>query len=102
MRILVQFIGQGVGRHAPCAARRPDMPRPYRIWLYPIPTFIALVGWTFIFLTTNVRVIGFGLAILALGGRRLPDLVATAQAVAVRGGRHSHHVLRATCYVRTC
>ena len=46
---------------------RPDMPRPYRIWLYPIPTFIALVGWTFIFLTTDVRVIGFGLAILALG-----------------------------------
>jgi amino acid transporter len=66
MRILVQFIGQALGVMR-LRRTRPDMPRPYRIWLYPIPTFIALVGWTFIFLTTNVRVIGFGLAILALG-----------------------------------
>jgi hypothetical protein len=43
------------------------MPRPYRIWLYPIPTFVAFVGWMFIFLTTDVKVIGFGLGILALG-----------------------------------
>ena len=65
-RILVQFIGQiaGVMR-----LRRvnPDMPRPYRIWLYPIPAFVALVGWLFIFLTTNVQVIAFGLGLLVLG-----------------------------------
>ena len=35
-RIVVQFMGQAVGlmllrRHAP------DMPRPYRMWLYPLP-----------------------------------------------------------------
>jgi amino acid transporter len=66
MRILVQFIGQIVGV---MRLRRvsPDMPRPYRIWLYPIPTFVAFVGWMFIFLTTDVKVIGFGLGILALG-----------------------------------
>jgi amino acid transporter len=65
-RILVQFIGQiaGVVR---LRRVRPDMPRPYRIWLYPVPAFIALVGWLFIFLTTNVRVIAFGLGLLALG-----------------------------------
>ena len=65
-RILVQFIGQiaGVMR-----LRRvsPDMPRPYRIWLYPVPAFIALAGWLFIFLTTNVQVIAFGLGLLLLG-----------------------------------
>ena len=65
-RILVQFIGQiaGVMR-----LRRvsPDMPRPYRIWLYPMPAFIALAGWLFIFLTTNVQVIAFGLGLLVLG-----------------------------------
>jgi amino acid transporter len=66
MRILVQFIGQAVGVMR-LRRTRPDLPRPYRIWLYPLPTLIALVGWTFIFLTTNVQVIGFGLAILALG-----------------------------------
>ena len=65
-RILVQFIGQiaGVMR-----LRRvnPDMPRPYRIWLYPVPAFVALVGWLFIFLTTNVQIIAFGLGLLVLG-----------------------------------
>ncbi|MEO8575177.1 MAG: APC family permease [Gemmatimonadales bacterium] len=65
-RILVQFMGQIVGlillrRHAP------DMPRPYRMWLYPVPAFIALAGWIFVFATTQVRVILFGVGVLALG-----------------------------------
>jgi amino acid transporter len=65
-RILVQFIGQvaGVVR---LRRTRPDLPRPYRIWLYPIPTAIAFLGWTFIFVTTDVRVIAFGVGILGLG-----------------------------------
>jgi APA family basic amino acid/polyamine antiporter len=65
-RILVQFIGQTAGVMR-LRRTRPDMPRPYRIWLYPIPTVVALVGWLFVFVTTDVRVIGFGLGILALG-----------------------------------
>ena len=65
-RILIQFIGQiaGVAR---LRRTRPDMPRPYKVWLYPVPAFIALAGWLFIFLTTNVMVIAFGLGLLALG-----------------------------------
>jgi len=66
-RILVQFIGQVAGVML-LRRTRPDMPRPYRIWLYPVPTVIALAGWLFIFVTTDVRVIGFGVGILALGG----------------------------------
>ena len=65
-RIVVQFIGQVAGVMR-LRRTRPDMPRPYRMWFYPIPAFIALVGWLFIFLTTDVRVIGFGLGILAVG-----------------------------------
>ncbi len=65
-RILVQFIGQVLGVIR-LRRTRPDMPRPYRMWLYPVPALVALVGWVFIFLTTDVRVIGFGLGILALG-----------------------------------
>jgi amino acid transporter len=65
-RILVQFIGQVAGVIR-LRRTRPDMPRPYRIWLYPIPAFVALVGWLFIFVTTDVRVIAFGLGLLALG-----------------------------------
>ncbi len=65
-RIVIQFMGQvaGVVR---LRKTRPDMARPYRIWLYPLPTVIAFLGWLFIFTTTDVRVIGFGVGILLLG-----------------------------------
>jgi amino acid transporter len=65
-RILVQFIGQIFAvtllrRHAP------DLPRPYRIWLYPLPSLLALVGWVFIFVTSDWRIILFGLGTLGAG-----------------------------------
>ena len=66
MRILVQFIGQ-IGGLVWLRRVRPDLERPYRMWLYPLPAFIALLGWTFIFVTTDPRIILFGLLALALG-----------------------------------
>ena len=65
-RILVQFIGQIVGLML-LRQRAPDMPRPFRMWLYPIPALIALLGWIFIFSTTAVHIIIFGLGMLMLG-----------------------------------
>jgi amino acid transporter len=65
-RILVQFIGQ-IGAVTLLRRRAPDMPRPYRMWLYPVPSLIALLGWIFIFATTPPKVIAFGLGALALG-----------------------------------
>jgi amino acid transporter len=65
-RIVVQFMGQIVGlillrRHAP------KMKRPYRMWLYPIPAIVAMLGWIFVFATTQIDVIFFGVGVLALG-----------------------------------
>ena len=65
-RILVQFIGQ-IGAVTLLRRTAPDMPRPYRMWLYPVPSLIALVGWIFIFATTPVKVIAFGLGALLVG-----------------------------------
>jgi amino acid transporter len=65
-RILVQFIGQ-IGAVTLLRRRAPDMPRPYRMWLYPLPSLVALLGWIFIFATTPPSVIAFGLGALALG-----------------------------------
>jgi len=65
-RILVQFMGQVVGLML-LRRNAPDMPRPYRMWLYPVPAVIALVGWIFVFATTQLRVILFGVGVLALG-----------------------------------
>src|SRR6185503_18949750 len=50
-RILVQFMGQIVGLML-LRKRAPQMPRPYRMWLYPVPALVALVGWVFVFATT--------------------------------------------------
>ena len=65
-RILVQFMGQIVGL---VLLRRaaPSMERPYRMWLYPLPALVAFLGWVFVFATTQLRVILFGLGVLALG-----------------------------------
>ena len=65
-RILVQFIGQ-IGAVTLLRRRAPDMPRPYRMWLYPFPSLVALLGWIFIFATTPPTVIAFGLGALVLG-----------------------------------
>ena len=65
-RIVVQFIGQ-IGGVVVLRRRAPEMARPFRIWLYPVPVVIAGAGWLFIFSTTGARVMLFGLGVLALG-----------------------------------
>jgi amino acid transporter len=65
-RILVQFMGQ-IGAVTLLRRTAPDMPRPYRMWLYPLPSLLALLGWIFVFATTPLRVIAFGLGALLLG-----------------------------------
>jgi amino acid transporter len=66
MRILVQFIGQ-IGAVTLLRRRAPEMPRPFRMWLYPLPSLVALVGWLFIFATTPGTVMGWALVALVLG-----------------------------------
>jgi amino acid transporter len=65
-RILVQFVGQilAVGL---LRRNQPEMNRPYRIWLYPLPNLVALAGWTFVFATTDWPIILFGMVTLGLG-----------------------------------
>lgn len=50
--------------------RQPDLPRPYKTFLYPLPplVYLALTGWTLTFVLINRPVEGlFGLGIIALG-----------------------------------
>ena len=65
-RIIVQFMGQ-VFAVMLLRARRPDMPRPFRMWLYPLPAFVALAGWMFLLLTSGWRLIALGVGTLLLG-----------------------------------
>jgi amino acid transporter len=64
-RILIQFIGQ---IFAVLYLRQdPSRVRPFRMCLYPVPSVIAFVGWSYIFLTSGWRYAGFGLLTLSAG-----------------------------------
>jgi amino acid transporter len=65
-RIVVQFIGQ-IFAVALLRKNAPKLERPYRIWLYPLPSLVALVGWLFIYLTLDAKIIRFSLAAMAIG-----------------------------------
>jgi len=46
IRIVLQYLLQQVGVMV-LRVRRPDLPRPFRIWLYPLPPLLALTGFLF-------------------------------------------------------
>jgi len=68
IRILLQFIVQAVGLLV-LRKRRPDMPRPFRMWLYPAPALVAIAGFLFVLLARKnfVREIRYAVAILIAG-----------------------------------
>ncbi len=47
IRIVLQYLLQQVGVMV-LRVRQPDLPRPFRIWLYPLPPLLALAGFAFI------------------------------------------------------
>ena len=65
-RILVQFIGQ-IGALAVLRRQGKARAGTYRMWFYPLPSLIALAGWIFVFATSDVQVILFGLMTLVIG-----------------------------------
>src|SRR5450755_668426 len=68
IRILLQFIVQAVGVIV-LRRRRPDMPRPFRMWLYPLPALMAIAGFSYILLARKnfQREIKYAFVILIAG-----------------------------------
>jgi len=65
-RIIIQFIGQ-IFAVTLLRKSKPDLERPYRIWFYPLPNLIALLGWIYVFCTSGRDIILFSLGALLLG-----------------------------------
>jgi fructoselysine transporter len=66
MRCLIQFIGQSAG----LILLRRRWPRdrfPFKMWFYPIPVVIAILGWIAIFVSTGRRLMAAAVAFAALG-----------------------------------
>lgn len=47
IRIIVQFLAQTIGVIV-LRIRRPNMPRPFKMWLYPIPSLLAFLGFSYV------------------------------------------------------
>ena len=47
IRIIVQFLAQIVGLLI-LRKTQPDMPRPFKMWLYPVPAVVALIGFLYV------------------------------------------------------
>jgi amino acid transporter len=65
-RILVQFVGQ-IFAVFHLRRTRPEVLLPFRMWLYPLPCVIALVGWGYVFATSGWVFPAYGLLVLASG-----------------------------------
>ncbi|MER6667063.1 APC family permease [Amycolatopsis japonica] len=64
--VLVQSLAQ-VAAIVVLRRRRPELARPYRQWLYPIPTVIALLGWVYIYFSATWLSIGLSVGWIVLG-----------------------------------
>jgi fructoselysine transporter len=66
MRCIIQFIGQGVGLTL-LRRRWASGKFPFRMWLYPVPVAIAIVGWAGLFVATGKKPMLASLAAVAVG-----------------------------------
>ena len=70
MRLLVQFIGQAIGVMI-LRRRWPAQRLPFKLWLYPLPALVTILGWAALFVATGYfdlwgRRIHFGVPALGI------------------------------------
>ncbi|HEY3469352.1 MAG TPA: APC family permease [Amycolatopsis sp.] len=64
--VIIQSLAQ-VAAIVTLRRRQPNLKRPYRQWLYPVPTLLALVGWVYIYVSATWLSIGLSLGWIAVG-----------------------------------
>ncbi len=65
-RIVIQFNAQVLALFL-IRRNRPDIQRPFRLWLYPLPPLISLAGYLYVFSSLGLKFILFGLLTLLAG-----------------------------------
>jgi basic amino acid/polyamine antiporter, APA family len=65
-RILVQYLPQAVGFFV-LRFRAPDLHRPFRMWLYPVPGIVSILGWLYVLLTSAPKSLIFAVGVFLLG-----------------------------------
>src|SRR5690349_20888005 len=64
--VIIQSLAQ-VAAIVVLRRRQPNLPRPYRQWLYPLPTIVALFGWVYIYVSASWLSIGLSLGWILVG-----------------------------------
>jgi amino acid transporter len=64
--ILLQNIAQ-VGALTVLRRRQPHLNRPYRQWLYPVPSILALAGWIYVYVSAGILPIALSFVWIAVG-----------------------------------
>lgn len=62
--VLIQSIAQTV---ALFVMRARGVRAPYRMWLFPLPALIALLGWIYVYVSAGRNAIAYGVVTLAAG-----------------------------------
>ncbi|HEU4387459.1 MAG TPA: APC family permease, partial [Blastocatellia bacterium] len=68
IRISVQFLAQIVGVVV-LRIRRPDLPRPFKMWLFPVPAVLAFSGFVFVLVNRPraLETLGIAVALIIVG-----------------------------------
>jgi amino acid transporter len=66
MRILIQFIGQGIGLLL-LVKRKGQAHFAWRMPLYPLPVILAILIWGYIFFSTGQKMMLGGVTVIVLG-----------------------------------
>jgi len=65
-RVLIQYLPQTVGFFL-LRFKSPQLQRPFRMWLYPLPGIVSLLGWLYVLGTAAANSLFFALAVFVLG-----------------------------------
>jgi amino acid transporter len=65
-RVLVQYLPQTIGFFV-LRFRAPNLARPFRMWLYPLPGLVSILGWLYVLATSARKALIFGAAVFVLG-----------------------------------
>lgn len=69
IRLIIQFLAQTIGVVV-FRIRRPDIERPFRMWLFPLPAVFAFVGFLYVLISRNnfLKEIRYAFLLLIIGG----------------------------------
>ncbi len=66
MRIMIQFIGQGVGLLI-LRSKKKGIDFPYKMPLFPMPVIVAISMWLFVLISTGTKLMFSGFVVIFLG-----------------------------------